>query len=508
MASTNTTRTLRELARVIFTRLFGVILILVVVVAAVVAVTCLSPWRYRSKAMLLVKPAQMTVSPLESPTTMRDRLSLFVLTQRELITSQYVLASALMKLDGIKAGGQIGIHGLNWYTDDDVSKFVSENIRRISEVRKRVGVRTPGGVDATFTRTFTVFVDWPEEKSLAGDSRTVATERAQEYARHLLDAYQFRRNYLEERQRKESALFMMDKATNSAQEKLEDAQEKLNTFISTDLKGDVQLVQSMIEGIGETGYHSLRTKFQGEINKIDARRAELGTLITKINDQTEDHRKNPKHQVVVPEQLLKANDSLVKFIEAIVKLRLRLNKLNSQFTNKYKETTEIEAELTANLLNLREELDRQRVMLDQENAALESKRIRLDGIVKDDEGKIAGLATKVAEYNQLNRTVENAQKILNKAQEQYLNAQVPTVPIQVMVMDPPSRPDAVHPHRPILWVNTLIGIFAGLVLALVYAFLGDHFDHTVKSIDDVERYIDTGVLASVPKYTRRIIRAR
>ena len=47
---------------------------------------------------------------------------------------------------------------------------------------------------------------------------------------------------------------------------------------------------------------------------------------------------------------------------------------------------------------------------------------------------------------------------------------------------------------------------SGLVLALVYAFLADHFDHTIKGLDETERYLGTPVLASIPRLGRDIIR--
>jgi capsular polysaccharide biosynthesis protein len=53
----------------------------------------------------------------------------------------------------------------------------------------------------------------------------------------------------------------------------------------------------------------------------------------------------------------------------------------------------------------------------------------------------------------------------------------------------------------------LIAVVGGLILSRVYAFLADHFDHTIKSIDDAERYLGTPVLASVPKLARPVIRA-
>jgi capsular polysaccharide biosynthesis protein len=62
------------------------------------------------------------------------------------------------------------------------------------------------------------------------------------------------------------------------------------------------------------------------------------------------------------------------------------------------------------------------------------------------------------------------------------------------------------PRRPVPWLNMLIAAVSGLILALVYAFVADHYDHTIKSIDDAERYLGVPVLGSVPKLGRHIIR--
>ena len=91
MASPYPTRTLREITRVIFSRLIGIAVILAAVVVCVIAATYLSPWQYRSKALLMARPAKAT--RLESTASMRERLSLFIVTQRELIGSDHVIGA-------------------------------------------------------------------------------------------------------------------------------------------------------------------------------------------------------------------------------------------------------------------------------------------------------------------------------------------------------------------------------------------------------------------------------
>ncbi|MCK4602177.1 MAG: hypothetical protein KAU28_06905, partial [Phycisphaerae bacterium] len=86
--------------------------------------------------------------------------------------------------------------------------------------------------------------------------------------------------------------------------------------------------------------------------------------------------------------------------------------------------------------------------------------------------------------------------------------QLAAKPPLVSVISRPSRPAPSDPHRPILWLNVLIAVAGGLIVALIYAFTADHFDHTIKSIDDAERYLGMPVLASIPKLGRRIIRTK
>ncbi|MDY7010476.1 MAG: hypothetical protein SVV80_06945 [Planctomycetota bacterium] len=507
------TRTLRELSRVIFSRLVGIILILMIVVAGTLIVSYFGPWQYRSRAMLIAKPMDVTLSPLEAPTSIRDRLSLFILEQRELIASKYVLASALMKLDNTAPtssdDGLKDLKGRQWYDDEQVTQFATDNYDRFEDVQKRIKVTTPGGVDVT--QTFTVTVDWPEERGLplGGEPsrRALAAKRARQFTTHLLDAYQFRRTSLEVQQAKESSMALMAQATTAARENLKEAQEALEKYVVDEIGGDILLVQSMLEGIGETGLHTLRTTFQAKINTIDARLAELTALNVQIDQEL---AKSSDEQVVIPQVLLTDNLALSKVIGSIADLRIRLNTLTPRFEDSYKEIKEVQAELTANLVDLKNELTRQRTMLNQEIAALGGQRAKLVEIVAQDQKRIAAMAGKAAKYDRLNKDADDAQKILSRRLEGYLNAEsaeeAAKIPIRVLVADGPSLPNVDDPHRPILWANIIISIFAGVILALVYAFLADHFDHTVKSIDDVELHIETDVLASVPKFRHEIIR--
>jgi uncharacterized protein involved in exopolysaccharide biosynthesis len=91
--------------------------------------------------------------------------------------------------------------------------------------------------------------------------------------------------------------------------------------------------------------------------------------------------------------------------------------------------------------------------------------------------------------------VQQAQRELNEA-----SAAPP-----LRILDAAFTPEL--PIRPIVWLNLVLGALVGLMLALAYVFLADHYDHSVRSTDDVERYLGVPVLASVGRVGRDAIRA-
>ena len=78
---------------------------------------------------------------------------------------------------------------------------------------------------------------------------------------------------------------------------------------------------------------------------------------------------------------------------------------------------------------------------------------------------------------------------------------------EVMNIDKPSTvEDAVvssSPVSPNLLKNVLIGAFAGLVIAAGVIILSFLKDDTIKTSDDVAHYLDTTLLACLPKEKTR-----
>ncbi|MDY6914467.1 MAG: Wzz/FepE/Etk N-terminal domain-containing protein [Planctomycetota bacterium] len=501
-------RTLREIVRILASRFLGMVLILVVMLGAAGVVTWFSPRWYRSETTLLAKPSRM-VNPLEQQQIAnRDQVSLFVATQREIIKSDDVLAAALLQLDGWDGGGE-------GPSDQEIRQYIDQNTTKMRQVSGYVNVVTPGGPDATFTQTFTIRVDWPEQRSeaakLATGSDVLAARKAQAFAQHLVKAYLHRYVQLERQRASAGTKFLTEKSLAAARTMLDSATAELQAFIDQELKGDLlQLINMASTGGGlETGEASLKTGAQAQINAMDARLKELRTLQKVLDTEL---AKKDSAELVVPDAVTRGNSSVGLLQEKIIRLKLRLNELQPRYTEAYQELRNVKAELAEARSDLRDQLTKQRTRTEQEITLLSSRRDELASHVAQSQKRVDDLAAKAANYQRLQRAVTTAQGIYDAERQRVASAvtaeQLASNPILVTVLGGPSRPDPVRPRRPIVWLNMLVALVAAVIIALAYAFLADHFDHSIKGVGDAERYLGVPVLGSIPKLGRGIVRVR
>jgi len=517
MAEGYTGRTLREIVRVVANRMIGMILIVAAVVAAAAAATYYAPWWYRSEVQLRANPAR-NANPLETQTPVREKVSLFVVTQRQIVMSDYVVASALRKLGGGQMPASTDDPRMKAW-DAEVRRYIQENGEYIRRIKRRIGVVTPGGPDATLTQTFTIYVDWPEERDdqsratarrLGKTARELGALRAREMAQCVHDAYILRYSQLEGDRIRNAAEMLEKQSLVVADTAIKDAVKDLNDYVAKELKGDllqvIHLSGRRAPG-AEVGTAILLTQFRAEINSIDARLAEIAALQAAIAVEL---KKTDIDDIVVPDVVSAANEVVLAIEAKIIETKLLINSLEPRFTADYRELKDAKEELAGVQKVLQNELKKQAKRLDQETAVQKGRRTAMAKIVADDNAKVEAMAAKAAEYDRLKSNMENAQVLYDEEKKRVLNAmtaeRLAANPVLVSAIDEPSYPAADAPRRPIAWLNMLFSAVGGVLLALVYAFMADHFDHSIKSIDDAERYLGAPVLASIPKLGRGIIR--
>lgn len=638
MPEYTTSRTLREITRIIASRFWMMLIILAIPIAAVWYVTAITPKQYRSRVQLLTRLDAGTGTDdltARQAATLESELSLFVKTQREIIKSDYVIGSAMLMLDGAEGPEPFSDAELlaerdaalvalaerqgamtpeeyerrrdkilneyeakraeavrRWRAtlrdwDKTVAEYIRANTRELREVNKRVEIVTPGGPEASFTRLFTIRVDWPEEPDLAAErdasSTELATDRARAMAGHIVDAYQVRWTQLKSEEAELAAERVVD--IEVYRQELQQANRSMREFVQRpEVRGHVNVLQNMYgpqaRGL-ETGiaanlrrfaadaddmridearwehrmsvlereadkaeriaelrarYDRLRAAYAGEpMSPADRaawerREAELAAVVRdEAGEPVPDMRSAVFERgfrelieevrafdIVLPDPSPGVTSALQDVNARAVALKLQLNNLTTMLSYLHEDVLRAGRELLSvwETLALEVESERQRVadML----AGLDARVAAVSEVLGTGEGgqglrdQIQRLEPLAVEYHQLQDAVNRAQSIYDEAKREQIRArearQAGPEPILPMVVDGPNRPDPAEPHWPILWLNVLIAAVAGLVLALVYAFLSDHFDHTIKSIDDAERHVGAPVLASVPKLGWGIIR--
>ena len=106
---------------------------------------------------------------------------------------------------------------------------------------------------------------------------------------------------------------------------------------------------------------------------------------------------------------------------------------------------------------------------------------------------------RLAPYNEARRDLETQSQLLEVLESRYrqqsVESRIETRPVQVVNRAEPG----VRPVKPNLKLNLGLSMVVGLILGLSLAFFIEYLDTSIKTMDDVERYLGVSVLAVIPK---------
>ena len=457
----------------------GVIFLGVFVPVAVA--TVLAPRWYRSEVPLLAKPmhqgaaAGVPMAPGVEPP--------FVVTQRQIIRSDSVLASSLMRLEGqppaLPAGE--GDSRRSWYDQEAVEAYVAANAAKIETVRRHVAVTVPAGQAADALHAFAIRVEWPEDRGAAAppaQRRARAAERARDMAGFLADAYLMHHHYLAVQRsipavREQAA---RTAALRSAEAAFDQAAEALRRYSDEQVKGDLPWVRAIAAGrqtAADGGAAPLSIdRLQIDVDRIDEGLTRLGALLACL--QKEITRKDVG-EMAVPDAVKKSDPGIGLLQQRIVELKIQINSLLSEEALDQAAMSGVQEETGRVGNDLRAELDKQCRRLKHETSVLKAQRKTLEAAAASARSRLNVLAAKATKYMSLQRRVESAAGALGTERKRLVRAEAatkaPAKSVLVLKSDQPTRPAVDRPLRPVVWRNLLLGIAGGLVPALGYALL-------------------------------------
>ncbi|GAA5481335.1 GumC family protein [Haloferula sargassicola] len=436
---------------------YGIILLafLLVFMTALV-ITYVMPKRYESKAVLQVRLSTPAMEVMPGVARAPSNLSQsFLQTEFKVITSQKTLDIVIDELDLTN----------HWNLD-----------------REQVRDQLAGMIDAQNIRG-TDLIEIQVRAQNPQDARMIA-ERVSK-------AYRIRRGELENK-RSDQALSELRDAVIAQEDLVEEKRQALTTLIRTE-KIPYVSNQSGINNRTYTEIDDARSAAE-RYAELEAERIRLESQIETLLRYDGDQLMTYASGLNLPENVIRTLHP--QYLEAQRSMNaLKAGGLGENHPNvkQQKEIIEgLKGQLEDGVLALRQTLNAQ-LELTREQA----ERLKVAADSKEEDAVTMGIARQ--SFDQARSDFETAQDLLEELKIKEIGEQMQRRISEdpVIVHEEPVESQA--PVSPNITLNLALGAIVGLVFGVGIAFLLEYLDTSVKTLEDVERYLQVPVLAVIPK---------
>jgi capsular exopolysaccharide synthesis family protein len=286
--------------------------------------------------------------------------------------------------------------------------------------------------------------------------------------------------------RTKEALRYIDDQMKDVRARLRDAEDRFNRFskdnelISIDLQSETLLKQTK--------------EIQGELAKLEEEKGELDGLLKRLKEFI-------KNSVGAGHNFdsIKASSRYQSANDALVGLLLKRETLLKDYTPKHPEVVTISNEISETARKMEYMLELQ--VKGQERKQADS----LKELEKVDQ-KTKALLDKKLEYGRLKREVELYTEMTTLLERKNQEAMIrrSEKPEEVNIVKPALLP-ATPINPPRTAATGAMGVFIGIVLGLIIAFIVETFDTSLGAIEDVEQTLGIPVLGVIPHVDLRVI---
>ena len=453
-----------DLWRVIRNRWPTSITILVLVMATGFVVTKLQPKIYESSAVLRVEKENRDLQVFASSLDGFDPI--FFQTEFELIQSKKVLYPVIEKLkiaDRLCRSMELPLGSLN---DDQAFQLFRKNYLEVRPFRN--------------TKLIEVVCqsEQPDEAAL--------------YANSITESYEAYRQK-EITGRSDSGLKALDAEVEKQKNLVSEAAAKIEK-LRRDLKID--------ELPGSSAQVQSTTLSDMEIQRKEAQLSELRAdmisrkvRLEKVADLTIEQLEStlPALQLEDP-TTASTKQMYLQALQNVASMQKQgYGKKHPEMQGAMKVVSERRDQLNKLVLGIRRALSIDLSVAQAKVENLEKEVAELRGQLRADR------TDRLAPYNEARRDFETQSQLLDvltsRYRQQAVESKIETRPVQIINRAEPS----VRPVKPNLKVNLALSFVVGLVLGLSLAFFIEYLDTSIKTMDDVEKYLGISVLAVIPR---------
>lgn len=439
---------------------YGVILLtflLIFMTAAVI--TYVLPRKYESRAVVQVNPTTPDLDPfggqMGQPVTGAYMTRQFFMTEFEVIVAEKTLLMVVERLD----------LELRWNLHRDRVLEILKDIVETDQVR---------GTDLIEIRV-----------------RHNSPEDARDIAEKVADSYRDRRTTME-MDRANKALESLDGELRNQEDKVEEKRKVLDTI--------VQIVGiPYVEGV----------RGSGEMGRSQENIYELAEL-----NHYELEKEKQQLDIQIKMLLKLQSKELMEYAAGLQLPQNGVTALYEQHQLAVRELASLKAGglgakhpdvamRSLNVENLRLDLERSvtalREILQTQLNLVESRLEQMGNVVSERKDEAVDKALESHDYIEAKRDYENAQAMLQSMKLQHstkrISLQIPKNPITIHE----EAREGKNPVSPRVTLYLSLGAVVGLIFGVAIAFFLEYLDTSVKSLEDVERFLQVPVLAVIPK---------
>lgn len=436
---------------------YGIILLtffMVLMTAAVI--TYVMPRKYESEAKIQVRPPGQSIEVLPQFNQMAARITpQFFATEFEIIKSRNSLEKVVTNL---------GLAN-HWNMDKEQVLRILENIVNTQNIR---------GTDLISIRV-----------------RHTDNKDAKDIAEEVAKAYKQYRAEIEGREA-DRQLKELSRAVQEQEDKVEERRMVLSTIVRN--KGIFYAGDDSFFGRSMLNDDMGAANAQQFYYQIEQEKIQLESQIRSLDKYDSDQLMNYAQALDLPDNIIRVlYPEYLKLKREIEGLRINgLGDKHPTVLSAQDNLNEMKRQLDEGVVNLRatlqQQLDQTKLRLDQ---VANLKNLSRDELIKK------GLDAQ--DYVDAKREFETAQELLqtmklNQVREM-IRLKIPDDTVHVHT--PPVVSET--PVSPNVILNLALGAVVGIIFGIGIAFFLEYIDTSVKSLEDVERYLQVPVLAVVPK---------
>jgi capsular exopolysaccharide synthesis family protein len=179
-------------------------------------------------------------------------------------------------------------------------------------------------------------------------------------------------------------------------------------------------------------------------------------------------------------------------------LDAQLSEASQKYGEKHPKMTQLRKEIEGVRLKIKTEAQQVILSLKNEYSIAKAKEDAAQRAVQAQKGETQKLSERSIEYGVLLREVEKNRELyenlLKKMKETSVETELGTT--NISVIDPAEVPRV--PFKPRKTQNVGLSIIVGLFCAVGLAFFLEYLDNTVKTPEDIEKYMETPCIALIP----------